>query len=65
MKWRDEKAVQKALQAVTTAPPEALDRLIVRAAYAGADFREIAAAADMSLNMTYRRAKKYRERTGS
>ncbi len=63
MKWRDEAAVQEALQKVTTAPPEALDEAIVQASYAGAVFREIAAAADMSLNMTYRRARAYREKT--
>ncbi len=63
MKWRDEQAVQKALQAVTTAPDTAKDEAILNAAYAGAEFREIAAAADMSLNMTYRRARKQREKT--
>ncbi len=62
MKWRNEKQAQKALQAVTTAPPEALDEAIVHASYAGATFREIADAAGMTLNMTYRRARAYREK---
>ena len=61
MRWRDETAVKKALEAVTTAPETAVDEAILRAAYAGAEFREIAAAAGMSLNMTYRRARKQRE----
>lgn len=60
MKWRDEAAVTKALQKVTRASESAKDEAIVQAAYAGADFREIADAAGMSLNMTWRRAVKHR-----
>ncbi len=63
MKWRNEKAAQKALKAVQEARTGGgMDKAIVEASYAGATFREISVAADMSLNMTYRRARAYREK---
>ncbi len=61
MKWRNEGRVKRSLEAVQTAPPEKLDRAIVKALEDGAEFREIADAAGITLNMTYRRAVSYRK----
>lgn len=72
-KWRDEEKVREALRQVRRArTPKALtqpvggafDKALADAANAGAEFREIADAAKLSLGVVHKRAIRYREQNG-